>query len=301
MQDRTKQYDYARLIEEEKAHFADIEITRELKEGGVHANSAWSFYWQGIARVLAAGGFANLPAYVCGRFPDENRPLEVLSLASGYCGHELDLARKMTRPYRVTCTELNEAIFKEAKTIAQAESLTMDFREADLNFMKIEPGRYDLIFAHAAIHHVINLEHLFDQIARGLTPTGVLHMTEVVGKNRKLIWDRNEHYANALLELVPERLTRGIRLAVQENADGMEGIRQEDIIPLLRERFVALFEHRHGAFMRFICTHSELGPAFDPNDQEARHALEFLIASDDSAVRAGFLAPLEIWGVYRPR
>jgi hypothetical protein len=80
----------------------------------------------------------------------------------------------------------------------------------------------------------------------------------------------------------------------------MEGIRQEDIYPLLRKHFIALFEHRHGAFMRFVCTHPELGPAFDVNDTEARRHLEFLIANDDCAVRYGVLEPLEIWGIYRP-
>jgi SAM-dependent methyltransferase len=210
-----------------------------------------------------------------------------------------NLARAMTRPYRITCTDINEALFQKAKDTAKREGLAVEFRQEDLNFITIEPGRYDLIFAHAAIHHVINLEHLFSEIGAGLSPTGVLHLTEVIGKNRKLIWDRNERYANALLDLMPERLTRGIRLVGGE-ADGMEGIRQEDIYPLLCQHFVALFEHRHGAFMRFVCTHPELGPAFDVSDAEARRHLEFLIASDDCAVRSGVLAPLEIWGVYRP-
>ena len=161
MQDRTKQYNYIRLIEEEKAYYADIKITKDLKEGGNHASSAWNYYWLGIAKILAKSGFANLPAYLCANSGAENRPLEVLSLASGYCGHELDLARGMTRPYKITCTELNGAIFEKARNIAKSEVLALDFQEADLNFITISPRRYDLIFAHAAIHHVINLEHLF--------------------------------------------------------------------------------------------------------------------------------------------
>jgi 2-polyprenyl-3-methyl-5-hydroxy-6-metoxy-1,4-benzoquinol methylase len=301
IQDLTKDYNYALLLEEEKAQFDKIDITRDLKTGGVHANSAWTFYWRLVWQVINDNGFGNLSEYICKNFPAENRPIEVLSLASGYCGHELDLARGMTRSYRITCTDLNETMFEKAKDVAEQEGLSIEFLEDDLNFTRIAPGRYDLIFAHAAIHHVINLEHLFEQISAGLSPTGILHLTEVIGKNRKLIWDRNERYANALLDLLPERLTRGIRLAVHEtDADGMEGIRQEEIYPLLRKHFVALFEHRHGAFMRFICTHPDLGPAFDVNDIEARRHLEFLIANDNCAVRYGVLAPLEIWGLYRP-
>ena len=86
---------------------------------------------------------------------------------------------------------------------------------------------------------------------------------------RKLIWDENERYANALLDLIPKQVTQGIRIAVPEELGGMEGIRQEEILPLIRQNFAAMFEYRFGAFMRFICTHPELGPAFDP--RSARH------------------------------
>jgi SAM-dependent methyltransferase len=299
MKDVTGNYDYPRLVDEEKAHFADIVVTDQLKEGGIHASSAWTFYWDHVGEVLARSGYSDLPGYLCRSLKDTIRPIEILSLASGYCGHELDLARRMTLPYTITCTDLNERMFERARDAARTEGLMMNFQEADLNFIAINPARYDLIFAHAAIHHVINLEYLFDQIAAGLRPNGILSLTEVVGKNRKLIWDQNEHYANALLELMPERLTRGIRLAVREDPDGMEGIRQEDILPLLRQQFVPLFEHRHGAFMRFICTHPELGRAFDPSDADARRCLSFLIASDDCAVEHRILEPLEIWGVYK--
>jgi SAM-dependent methyltransferase len=301
VRDLTTTVDYARLIAEETAHFSDIVVTAELKEGGQHANDAWKYYWQRVGDIIGKSKFANLAAYLCGTLPERDRPLEVLSLASGYCGHEIDLARRMTRPYKLTCTELNDVIFEKARAVAKTEGLAMNFETVDLNFITIERKRYDLIFAHAAIHHVINLEHLFEQIIRGLSPLGILHLAEVVGKNRKLIWDENERFANALLDLVPERLTRGIRIAVPEVGDGMEGIRQEDILPLLRKHFSAIFEYRHGAFIRFICTHAELGPAFHTQNGEARRYLDFLIDSDNSCVRHDILRPLEIWGVYKPR
>jgi SAM-dependent methyltransferase len=300
VRDLTKAFDYAQLIEEEKAHFSDVVVTDELKEGGAHANKSWDYYFQRVGNVIAKNGFANLADYLCQIAPSMNRPLEILSLASGYCGHEIELARKMTRPYKLTCTELNEDIFERARSVAKTEGLAMSFEAADLNFIWIEPKRYDLIFAHAAIHHVINLEHLFEQIAGGLSPTGIFHLVEVVGKNRKLIWDENERYANALLDLIPDELIRGIRISVPQEAVGMEGIRQEEILPLLRKHFSPIFEHRHGAFMRIICTvYPDLGLALDPQKNESRRYLDFLIDSDDCSVRYGILRPLEIWGVYK--
>jgi hypothetical protein len=92
------------------------------------------------------------------------------------------------------------------------------------------------------LHHVINLEHLLRQIAEGLADGGVFHLVEVVGMNRKLIWDENEDLANSLLATVPKSITRNLRLDVPIETDGMEGVRKQDILPLLDQRFDPLFE-----------------------------------------------------------
>ncbi len=299
--DLTLEYDYARLIEEEKTHYLDIEITEDLKEGGVHAGDCWRYYWERVWDRLSAGPVGSLPDYLRQHFAAQTQPLEILSLGSGYCGHELDLARALKGFARVTCTDLNEALFAQAKAVAEAEGLSMEFHQTDLNFIAIEPGRYQMIFAHAVLHHVINLEYLFAEIARGLTPDGFLHLVEVVGENRRLIWQENEDFANRLLDTLPDDVTGGIRLAVLPEDSGMEGVRQADILPELGKIFETEYELTHGAFMRFICTHAELAGRFDPSDARKRRYLDFLIDCDDVAVRREVLRPLEIWGLYRPR
>jgi SAM-dependent methyltransferase len=299
--DLTSGYDYERLIEEEKTHYTDIEITEDLKEGGVHAHDSWHYYWLGVAEVIKRSPFSNFAEFLEERFAHLERPLRILSLASGYCGHELLLAQDLSCDYQLTCTDINGDLFAEARSRAQENGLSVDFQEADLNFMEIENDSFDMIFAHAAIHHVINLEQLFSRIREGLAPQGIFHMVEVVGENRRLIWDRNEKLANALLDTLPENLTDGIRLAVPYDEEGMEGIRQEDILPVLHSSFSPLFEYRHGAFMRFLCTHGELGKKLNPGDPRARRYLDFLIETDRSAVRNGVLQGLEVWGVYEPK
>lgn len=301
MKDLTSGYDYERLLEEEKAHYSEIEITEDLKEGGVHAHDSWHYYWIGVAAVIAHTPFSDFAGFLTRRFADLDRPLRILSLASGYCGHEIQLARALEIDYEILCTDINSDLFPEPRSRAEGLGLAMDFCQADLNFLAIEPGRYDLIFAHAAVHHVINLEYLFAQIAGGLSDRGVFHLVEVVGENRRLIWDSNEQLANALLDTLPRDLIGDDRLAVPYDEEGMEGIRQEDILPLLRQSFEPLFEYRHGAFMRFLCTHNNLGKRLDPADERARRCLDFLIETDRSAVRNGILEPLELWGVYQIR
>ena len=300
MEDLTKQYSYEKLIQEEKEHYSQIEVTDDLTEGGVHANSSWSYYWQRIATVIGQSEYANLPVYLDRAFGSLETPIRILSLGSGYCGNEIGLAKGLASRHIITCTDINEEIFSDARKRVQQENLSIEFRVEDLNFIKIPKGECDLIFAHAALHHIINLEYLLDQIVDGLSDNGVFHLVEVTGMNRKLIWDENERFANALLSLMPDRITRKLRLDVRAEAEGMEGVRQEEILPLLHKRFRPIFEWRHGAFMRFICTHPDLGRYFDPADNEARRYLDFLIDCDESSVRRGVLKPLELWGVYQP-
>ena len=300
MKDLTGGFDYDRLIREEKEHYSEAEITADLKEGGGHTNASWGYYWRRVGEAYAGSPYASMPAFIESRFADVERSIEILSLGSGYCGHELALSERLGRSHRMTCTDVNPELFARARDVVAAKGLSVEFQEVDLNFIELEPNRYDLIVAHAVLHHVINLEHLFDQVAGGLREGGALGVTEVVGPNRKQIWEENENLANALLAALPEDLIGGLRLDVADDDVGMEGIRQEDILPLLHERFEPLFELRHGAFMRFVCTQPEIGRRLDPDDPKTRGYLDFLIDCDQSAVERGLLQPLEVHGFYVP-
>ncbi len=301
MKDLTPNYDYPRLIDEEKEHYSKIEVTDELTEGGRHASSPWKYYWTRVAEEIRSSPFADITAYLERQYGRSDRPLRILSLGSGYCGHELAMAQRLKCAYEITCTDINGALFTEARKRAQAGGLSLRFQVEDLNFIRIAPGYYDMIFAHAVLHHVVNLEILFDQIARGLTDRGILHLVEVIGKNRRLLWEENERFANTVLDALPYELTGGAKLQASSEVEGMEGVRQEQILPILRERFEPLYEYLHGAFMRYVCTDERLSRHLDPDRELVRRYLDLLIDIDWSAIRNGILRPLEIWGVYRSR
>jgi 2-polyprenyl-3-methyl-5-hydroxy-6-metoxy-1,4-benzoquinol methylase len=299
--DLTGYFDYETLIEEEKEEYSNIELKDDLTSGGVHANEAWHYYWRAVNQVLRQSDYGNRPGFIDRTFGGRDTPIRILSLGSGYCGHEIKLASQLNSPYEITCTDINEALFNRAKEEATEKHLNMSFRIEDLNFIEIEHATYDVIFAHAVLHHVINLERLYDQIANGLQKNGVLHLVEVVGMNRKLIWPENEAFANALLRTLPEDISEGYQLDVPVGDHGMEGVRQEDIMPALAERFDTLYEYSHGAFMRFFCTNPYLGKRLDPNSPRIKQVLDFLIAWDIAAVDNGILRPLEVWGFYKPK
>ncbi len=292
--DLTRRYDYARLVAEEREHYGRVEVTATLDEGGVHAHASWQHYWRRVEEAMRAAGGADLVTAIAAE-----RPLHVLSLGSGYCGRELALAALFPAGTSITCTDVNPALFDRARAAADAKGLDLRFREADMNFLEIEPAAWDLVIAQASLHHVINLERLFAQVARGLAPGGRFHVVEVIGRNRRLLWPANARFANRALRLVPRAIVGFARVRTPLRVHGMEGLRQEEIVPLLHRTFVPVFEHRHGAFMRFVCTHPRLGKRLDPGDAVRRRYLDLLIDVDRAAVANGILRPLELWGIYR--
>lgn len=116
---------------------------------------------------------------------------------------------------------------------------------ADLNFLALDAGAYDLVLSRASIHHVTNLEHLAAQIARGLAPGGWLLFEDWVGEPRfafapekrrafEVLYDRS-------LASQPGRRP-GVRFLDASDLSPFCGVRSDEILPVfeahLRRDFV---------------------------------------------------------------
>ena len=75
MKDLTGNWDYARLIEEEKEHYSKIEVTKELTIGGPHASSAWRYYWTRVAEEIRSSPFADIGGYLESTYGDPSQPI----------------------------------------------------------------------------------------------------------------------------------------------------------------------------------------------------------------------------------
>ena len=101
----------------------------------------------------------------------------------------------------------------------------------------------------ASIHHILNLEHLFTQLHRGLKDDGQLVIVDIIGKTQVEFWRENVEYAAKVVKRLPARYTGAVGLrpfsrfffdpytiispyVEPEIQRGMEGIRQEEIVPL---------------------------------------------------------------------
>lgn len=298
--DWTKTYDYPRLREEEIEEYSSIEVTENLREGGIHAQKAWGYWFRYLSdRVMKT----SLTSEIL-RFCESVSNPRILSLGCGYGGIELEIAQSLKSAYQITAVDINPGILSRARLEARQRKLNIRFQSLDLNFVEIPEKTFDLIFAHASLHHLLNLEHVFSQIHGGLKDHGRLIVQDVIGKTQVLFWKENVDFAIDLVRQMPREYGDGIHLTPYSEPAiqiGMEGIRQEEIESVLSGYFTPIKKFKYGSFMRMICTHPDLGKRLDPDLEADRQYLHSLFELDVRLVEEGKLRPTEMLAVYEKR
>jgi SAM-dependent methyltransferase len=300
--DLTNSFDYQKLVREEIEEYSNIEVTDNLREGGVHAHKAWEYWFSFLQRSWQTRFGKEIKDFCNNR----NHP-KILSLGCGYGGVEIAIAKGLKQPYSMIAVDLNPMLFDAAIEETKASNLNIQFEEADLNFIKLKKNSFDLVFAHASLHHVLNLENLCEQIYTGLKNDGRLVILDIIGKTQVLFWEENVNFAIELVASMPKKYKVGVDdyktiiPPYQEPAIqvGMEGIRQEEIESQISRWFSPLKVFKYGAFMRLICTHPILGKNINPDVPEDLKYLDYLCNLDLEQVKEQKLRPTEIFAVYK--
>ena len=301
--DWTRCFGYETLVAEEIEHYSTIEVTEELKEGGVAANRAWERWYRFLADLWQTDFVSEIVESTQGI-----KAPRLLSLGCGHGGMELDCARRLEgREYVILALDLNPGIFLRAREEVARDGLQVRFQAVDLNFVELEEGAFDVVFAHASLHHVLNLEHLFAQVHRALRPQGRLVVLDIIGKSQVLYWPENVRFAAELVGKMPGQYRRGLvadpavlfpSYLDGASLPGMEGIRQEAIEDQLAVWFRPIKSFKYNSFIRLICTHSILAYRFDVERLEDREYLDDLFRRDLEMIASGELRPSEMFAVY---
>lgn len=302
--DWTKCFDYERLLEEELAVYSTLEVTQDLKEGGIATN----FAWEGWYRFLASRWGTDFGTEVVRAARHFESP-RLLSLGCGHGGFELGVARQLPRG-RMLALDVNEGLFGAARERVASQGLDVTFQAIDLNFVELEPNSFDVVFAHASLHHLLNFEHLMAQVYDALGPDGRLVLLDIIGKTQAIFWPENVRFATELVAAMPERLRGGVRVEPRAlfpgyvdgaEQSGMEGIRQEELEDQLLRWFRPLQCFKYNSFVRLICTQPELVRRFDADHPEDRAYLDRLYRLDLEQIESGALRPTEMFAVYEKR
>lgn len=236
---------------------------------------------------------------------------KIISAGSGNGDLEVRLASRLLedgfRDFQIECLDMDPARLERCMAHAQAAKVNEYVLTVRGDFNKWTPERsqtYQCIIANQALHHVLDLEHLFDSIQRAMTASGLFLSSDMIGRNGHQRWPE----ARAILEeywaTLPrsKKYNRHLNRVENEYKDwdcsvfGFEGIRAQDVLPLLVDRFgFEVFLGFGGVIDPFI--DRAFGPNFDVENPEDRHMIDRIATRNDAELQRGTLKPTQMYAV----
>jgi SAM-dependent methyltransferase len=283
-------------------------------EQNVHGLPAISHYWSNkhLIPMLEPLGFRNslemfrlCIARVCSQYPGET--CRVLSIASGDSAPEINIAEWLLENgihnFRIECCDINEEVLARGRRSAADKGVDghFDFVPADINLWEPQKS-YHVVLAIQCLHHIVELESLFDRIHRALHPSGFFAADDMIGRNGHQRWPEAMKHVNRLWKDLPDNYkhnrvfgTFDKKVDNRDYSEGcFEGIRSQDILPLLVQRF------HFDAFVGFgnivdVFIDRGYGPNFDPEKAWDREFIDRVHALDVQEIDAGRVKPTHVY------
>lgn len=303
--------EYAQKIAAENAIFADQVEVHDLPE----IFHYWSNRW--LRPELEKFGFSNPDqffAYYIQRTSGElQRPLRIASLGSGNCDTEVRVAglliERGVRDFVIECIDINPTMLERGRQLAAEAGVAAQIRPKQGDFNHWRPDRaYEAILANQSLHHVVNLEGLFAAIDGALVPEGRFITSDMIGRNGHMRWPEAMRIIHEYWRELPHGHRWNVQLKRHEERleywdcsdEGFEGIRAQDILPLLIERFDFELFFAFGNLIDPFIDRS-FGPHFDANGSWDRQFIDRVHERDEAEMRAGVITPTHMLAVLRRR
>jgi SAM-dependent methyltransferase len=305
---RTRAGDYRHRIAAEAATFAG--------QAEVHDLPPIFHYWSNryLRPMLEPFGFDHPDAffhrYAAAAYDSAAEgPRRFASIGAGNCDTEVRLAVALSAggrtDFTIECVELNAAMLKRGAEAAQTAGVGAHIVLVEQDFNRWRPrGPYNAVLASHSLHHVVALEALFDAIHRALARDGLFVTTDIIGRNGHVRWPEARRIVDEFWEELPRGYRFNRQLRRQENrfedwdcsVGSFEGIRAQDILPLLVERFhFDLFVGFANVIDPF--TDRSFGPNFDAGAQWDRAFIDRVHAKDEAELSSGRIKPTHMFAV----
>jgi len=227
------------------------------------------------------------------------------SIGSGDCASEITLAKYLLEhgcsDFEIVGLEVHEGFIAEGRAAIEAAGLAnfVSTQFFDVNRDVID-GPVHAYIAQQSLHHIMELERLFDLIERTLTDDGHFITCDMIGRNGHMRWPETLRLVEAIWAQLPEvkKFNWQFRETHQDfvnwdctsGGTGWEGIRAQDIPPLLLERFSFMAFAATGGFID-VFVERGIGPNFDPANPADRDFIDGLAVANDALIDAGIIKP----------
>jgi SAM-dependent methyltransferase len=233
----------------------------------------------------------------------------LMSIGSGDCSIEIDVVKRMISEnapcFFFICLELSPILIKKAREKIDEEQLGDIITVAQVDINKWTP-KYSFagVMAHHSLHHFLDLEKLFDLIKNNLAVKGRFLTCDMIGRNGHMRWPESL----LLVRKIWEKLPRNYKFNNQfkkyddyfENWDcsteGFEGIRSQDILPLLVKNFSFEVFYCYGNLIDPFIDRG-FGPNYDPANAFDREFIDLVQEINEQLISDGVLKPTSMVAV----
>ncbi|MCL4113151.1 UNVERIFIED_CONTAM: hypothetical protein GTU68_065787 [Idotea baltica] len=296
------------------------ELDRFEKEIDMHALPEIYHYWSNkfVLPMLQEIGCQSVEDFFFNELIDigarvDSETLNFVSLGSGNCEIEVALAQRLQRAglfkFRIECVDLNPQMMNRGQSLAELEGVSefMNFVTSDLNQWS-PTTRYNGVIAHHSLHHINELEDVFHEVKNCLADNGSFIISDMIGRNGHQRWPEALERVHAYWKELPDSykfnmlLNRHERL--YENWDcsheGFEGIRAQDILPLLNEYFSCKTFIGFGNLVDVFVDRC-FGHHFDANASWDQEFIDRIHKEDEDGFASKTLTPTHMFGIFSTR
>jgi SAM-dependent methyltransferase len=188
----------------------------------------------------------------------------------------------------------------EARRAAAEESLDISYQCGDLNDVSLPESAFDLVVTQNCLHHVLELEHLAEEIWKALRPGGYVWIDDFIGETQFQWTDARLAFVNGILSALPEkyRINRldnmkigpYVRPRPGTLGSPFEAIRSAEIVPVFKRWFDIEWRRESNSIMNLVFP-TGTRAAYAATD-EGRALCEMLLAFDQLLIDQDVLPPL---------
>jgi SAM-dependent methyltransferase len=238
----------------------------------------------------------------------DDRRLSILSIGSGDCSIELQVAKILENVYQVkpnfTCYEPSEAGRERAKitlsNLTSSDKSSFSIQDRLLPRPTEQP--FDAIFAHHSLHHAADLEFIFMYIKDNMKADGTFVCSDMIGRNGHRRWPEQLYVAENLWRRLPRSSKHDFILntdilqypdydyTCEGKSDIREGIRSQDILPLLVRNFHFRYFVAWGG-ISFEFVGRRLAQNFSPHTAVGKEFLLELTSLEEKLTSEGVIKP----------
>ncbi|MAU12450.1 MAG: SAM-dependent methyltransferase [Anaerolineaceae bacterium] len=184
---------------------------------------------------------------------------------------------------------------------ADAGFTQINYEVRDINSLEWPSDHYDAVWFNGSLHHIEQLERVYQQVSHTLKPGGYLFFNEYIGPSRFDFTERQKQVMDAVFKLLPQRFKRSFipnyphpylqatpipdPVEVQR-VDPSEAVRSDEIMSILPDYFDILeFNKMGGTILQFLL--AGIAGNFHPSDKDAMRMLDMLFAIEDTLIDIG--------------